>query len=392
MSQNKTKNKNKGKKKSKVGIVFFTAITFILLLFIVSFFVYMVGSYPDFNSRVDDLLLKIENSDSITQGEKQDESETLNSVEKAEKTTVVTKASVFSTNAVFSGLLLGEIDFDAENIIKDSLQAQTDFNIQQPNYSSDYPIVSSINSFEDCFVFLDAQPALVRIHKQTGEEKRTECPVYPGSKACVIDTDYIFSGRDGRQYIFSFGSNSENYNSVKNYTEYVNEANSLSYYMKKIAPDAKAQSSILDSLKIWASFSDDDNLPEMQFIDANKLDELYSMKSNIETNDFTAPSLFVFSPNEQGLYKIGLCNDEGLWLNTRAYVAIFTGDELSLVSLDYKSDEPQVQLQLSNRQLYYIVAGNFSDTSEFGEYSNLREDESEKTQRSQMFLKIEEAN
>ncbi|OJF76528.1 MAG: hypothetical protein BKP49_06775 [Treponema sp. CETP13] len=366
----------KTKKKSPAGKILGSIVALIIIFFGVGSLMYFTKNFPEFNNKIDLIFTTINNdlsnSNNISKNHE---------IIPIEKDTKLILPSIFTQQPVFSGLLLGEVDFTSDESITANKNAQEEWKIRNFEYVSDYVQVTNISQGEDCFIFIDSEPALVCIEKQTGEVKRTVCPVFPGTKGWLKDTDYVFVGRDSLQYVFSFDAINSKLDTVatteKNIS--INEEKPLSFYLEKIALDKKSEVAVLDGLRNWASYDENASLPTLQFIDATKIDTLYPIKSNDIQYDLKTPSLFVFSPLKQGLYKIGLSDDAGTWLRTRAYVAIYTKGELSLVSLDYDSDRPQVQLQLSNNQLYYIAAGNFSERESL---INSQED------RPQLFLKI----
>jgi len=385
---NKTKKEKIKKNKQFVRIAKIFAFICALIIIVcgVGILLYSVGSFPDFNQHIDSVLTKIiqnKDTESINNAEQKNVELEKNSL-----------ASVFDKSVIFSGLLLGEIDFSTPEIISKNKLAENEWNTKDIKYNSQYPIVTNVCKFSDCYIFLDAKPSLIQVNIQTGEIKQTSCPVYPGAKACIKDSDYVFEGRDGRQYVFSFDTLASDLDTIKNFTMFSQNTDEkkLSYYMEKVAPNLKLTEAILDNLANWADYSENDVLPKMHFIDPDAIDTLYNLETNTKDISMSKPTLFVFSPNSQGVYKIGLCDKKGSWLKKRAYVAIFTKDELSLVSLDYKSDEPQIQLQLSNRQLYYIVTGLFNDSMTIVDDSEgfiKHPSNNENIEWEQMFLKIE---
>jgi cell division protein FtsL len=392
MAQNKKsvikKNNKKFARAVKI-LVFICAL--VIVLCGVGILLYSVGSFPDFNKHIDTTLMKIKenkSSDSV----KSDEQKNMDSE-------VTPLATVFDQTVTFSGLLLGEMNFFTPEITSKTQETQNEWDTKFVKYISHYPSVTNVCKFSDCYIFLDAQPSLIRVNIQTGEVKRTPCPVYPGSNAIVKDSDYLFDGRDGRQYVFSFDPLNSDLDTMVDFNMFPNNLDInkklLTYYIDKIAPDSKTTEVILDNLYNWAGFSKDNVLPKMNFIDPESIDTLFSLESNIKNVSVISPTLFVFSPTIQGIYKIGLCDKKGSWLKKRAYVAVFSNDELILVSLDYKSDEPQIQLQLSNRQLYYIVAGNFSDSitvAADSEGSIMQSSSNDEIKKDPLFLKIQEVD
>lgn len=366
----------KTKKKSHAGKIIGSIVALVIIFFGVGSLMYFTGNFPEFNKKVDSVFIMINEDLSIPKAIDKSSEMTKN-----ENDIKLILPSVFAKQPVFSGLLLGEIDFSSDEMINAYEKALEEWKIRNFEYFSDYVRLTNISQAEDCFIFMDSEPSIVCINKQNGEVKKTFCPVYPGTKGWLKDSDYVFEGRDSLQYVFSFDATNSKLDTVtttvKNFSK--NEIKPLSYYIEKVSLDKKSEEAVIDGLSNWASYDKDEPLPNLQFIDANKIDTLYSIKSNDAQYTLTSPSLFVFSPIEQGLYKIGLSDKDGVWLRTRGYVAIYTNGELSLVSLDYSSDEPQIQLQLSNRQFYYIAAGNFAERENFDNTYD---------ERPQIFLKI----
>ncbi len=123
-----------------------------------------------------------------------------------------------------------------------------------------------------------------------------------------------------------------------------------------LKPTPQAAKLILAGFKNWSG-DISTVLPELSFFYPRNGDGSWSLPvDNYETR------LIPFSPDEQGMYTIGLSEKRGGWIQALAFVAVFeeTG-ELLAVSVDYHSDRPQVSLHLRDDRMYYIAQGFFTD-------------------------------
>jgi hypothetical protein len=202
-------------------------------------------------------------------------------------------------------------------------------------------------------------PSLIVIDLQDGRLLLERAvPVYPDGPASVQGGMYLVSGRDGFRYSFVFSGYdglSGNHEPdvfdtfIPVYADLTDQV--LESYIK---PSSAVTEVMLDKLSNWQGFTGVKDLPDPQ---------LYI--SHDAPYPFTQGGLFVFSPEVQDTYAFGMCDETGSWIQARAFTAIFTDTgEMQAVSLDYVADRPQLSVPLSDREVYYILSGFLTDTTE----------------------------
>lgn len=223
------------------------------------------------------------------------------------------------------------------------------------SYIGSFPPIAPPADFSDCIVFIDAQPALVCLDKTSGAEIfRIPCEVYPGTESFSRNTSYYFKSKTDNWYEVKF---------EKGFTlpETLSPA-------REVIVQNNIEQELYDSL-----------LPEqtaLDFIDA-KMNGLLSVTPPVSVAESilyypqepvafipnTISPTFVFAPQEQGTYTLGLCDQDGTWVRDKAFVVLYTmAGEALAISLDYVADRPQITTHLSDQELYMACAGFFPDS------------------------------
>lgn len=215
-------------------------------------------------------------------------------------------------------------------------------------YTNQYPVVSLPGIFEDTVIFIDAKPQVTVLDLSTGTVlSKKDIGVFPGEIAFVDAHTYYFQSQTGNWYALDFNAQ----NPVSDTLE-LETSNDQNYV--NLGELLQPQKDVFDSIekKINSLFSGEHNHP----IPSTLVYASTASPLNF-TADIISP-LFVFSPQEQGIYTIGLCDEKGIWIRDKAFVVLFNskGDTLS-VSLDYVADRPQVTIHLADNELYYLCAG-----------------------------------
>lgn len=219
-------------------------------------------------------------------------------------------------------------------------------------YDSTWPFVTDPVLYNGTVVSVTAEPAFITLSYEDGTLlSKQECPVYPGEKASFSGDVMSLTGRDGQTYQFKV-ENDQSFTDLRSVESAEPEEG---VFLSKFAPDAKTADFISSRLKTWSA-DEERELPGIT---------LYTGHINKEGNgNFWAQEIdaesqiYVFAPDKQGVYQIGLADINGAWITANAFVAVFgeTGD-LKQVSLDYVANKPIIKLHLSDTEIYYIVAG-----------------------------------
>lgn len=218
-------------------------------------------------------------------------------------------------------------------------------------YESSWPFVTKPVLHEGIVVSVTAEPAFIILSAEKGELlKKEACPVYSGESAYFENSVLLLTGRDGNTYKFLM-------NADYSFTDLrsVPVEQTGGYLLSQFAPDAKTADFITSRIKTWSG-DDKSVLPELK---------LYTGHINEEGNgNFWAQkteggmTMFVFTPDKQGTYQIGLADENGVWVTANAFVAVFgENGDLKQVSLDYVANKPLIKQQLSDSEIYYIVTG-----------------------------------
>lgn len=223
-------------------------------------------------------------------------------------------------------------------------------------YEGEYPVVASIAEFSDALVFIDAQPSLVCLDKETGAELlRLPCGVYPGGDAFARRTSYYFTDRAGDWYEIRFEPGHMSPDRLSLPLQVEDAGNLLEELHQSLLPGKTALDFINAKMNGILSVSPAAMVPESL---------LYAPEGEPVSfaRELVSPAL-VFSPKEQGTYTLGLCNREGGWIRDNAFVVLYTmAGEALAISLDYVADRPQITTHLSDQELYIACAGFFPDS------------------------------
>ena len=224
------------------------------------------------------------------------------------------------------------------------------------SYTNRYPVIAPAADFSDAVVFIDAQPALVCLDKETGAELlRIPCQVYPGGEAFSRLQSYYFRGKTGNWYEVRFeeGLTPPETLAVAQEVEEGRDADEAMY--RSLLPSRTALDFIEAKMNGLLSVSPAVSIPESI---------LYSPEQEaVSFNRSLVSPAFVFSPREQGTYTLGLCDEAGAWVRDSAFVVLYTmAGEALAISLDYVADRPQITTHLSDQELYVACAGFFPDS------------------------------
>lgn len=219
-------------------------------------------------------------------------------------------------------------------------------------YESTWPFVTEPVLHNGSVVTVTAEPVFITLSYDDGHLLgKQPCPVYPGETASFNGDMMTLSGRDGMEYQFRM-ENDLSFTDMRSAGD--NERESA-YFLSLFKPDDKTADFISSRLKAWSS-DEERTLPELQLytghINKEGNGNFWAQKNNSEN------SMYVFTPDSQGVYQIGLANENGVWVTANAYVAVFgENGDLKQVSLDYVANKPIIKLHLSETEIYYIVTG-----------------------------------
>lgn len=217
-------------------------------------------------------------------------------------------------------------------------------------FESSWPFVTEPILHEGKIISVTAEPAFIMLSQTDGGlVAKQDSPVYPGEKLSFDGNIMTLSGRNGQSYKFRLESDDT-------FTDMRQEETDQTDFLSLFVPDEKTQNFMTTRLREWSADTER-VLPEMK---------LYTGHINREGNgnwwaqqNETCDTVFyIFTPDEQGIYQIGLADENGSWIQANAFVAVFgeTGD-LKQVSLDYVANKPIIKLHLSEEEIYYIVGG-----------------------------------
>lgn len=365
--------------------VFITLLIVVVVLLAGTVVVYKMELLPSFNQRVHSLLgEKVVEEEENQQTQQEEILKEQTSVKglfphlipvSEEEVAEARKAAQKASTSIHSKGNLYTVDFfdgdtgkeaaSADDVSGSSTVSVTEKKVEpRSSYTNSYPIVASPADFYDTTVFIDAAPALVCLDKETATETlRIPCKVYPLEILDAKSQDAPFTHL--RSYYFK--SKTGNWYEIR-------------FEKGSIAPEALA---IVEKASERVDFEDEiyaTVLPtktSLDFIDA-KMNGLLSVSPAVKISesilyspekdaisfpqDFVSPA-FVFSPQEQGNYTLGLCDEEGAWIRDNAFVVLYTmAGEALAISLDYVADRPQITTHLSDQELYIACVGFFPDS------------------------------
>lgn len=223
-------------------------------------------------------------------------------------------------------------------------------------YSNEFPVLAPAADFYDSVVFIDAQPALVILDRETGKEKaRIPCQVYPGQEAFSYLHSYYFTSKTGNWYEVQFEEGLTSPESLAVAQEVKEKGNVDEVIYNSLLPSKDAMDFINAKMNGLLSVTPAVSIPQSI---------LYSVEGEaFSFNRSLVSPAFVFSPQEQGTYTLGLCDEAGNWIRDKAFVVLYTmAGEALAISLDYVADRPQITTHLSNQELYVACVGFFPDS------------------------------
>lgn len=245
-----------------------------------------------------------------------------------------------------------------EELVADGAAASPVPKQEEPlwTYVGEYPLMTPPGAFYDAVVFMDAQPALVCLHKSTGAPLlRIPCQVYPGTEGFSHQQSYYFKGRAGDWYEIRFEEGLTEPESLAVAQEVDEGQNPEELFYSSLLPGKNAMDFINAKMNGLLSVTPAVSVPE---------GILYALDSGpLSFARETVSPAFVFSPREQGTYTLGLCDQEGGWIRDNGFVVLYTmAGEALAISLDYVADRPQITTHLSNQELYVACAGFFPES------------------------------
>lgn len=219
-------------------------------------------------------------------------------------------------------------------------------------YESNWPILTEPLRYDNTVIVISAEPAFLTLSYETGEcLSKQECPVYPGENAVLSDSTLTLDGRDGKTYVFQIESDG----SFTDLRE--NETNNESFdFLASLKPEQKTAESMTKRIKEWTA-DDSRTLPDMKLF-VGHINREGNGNFFAKRNEDAETVFYIYTPDTQGIYQIGLADENGVWIQANAFVAVFgENGDMKQVSIDYVANKPQVKLHLSETEMYYIVAG-----------------------------------
>lgn len=336
------------KNKLKIFFIFFAIIIFFFLL---AFVLYISKSSPEYNNFVNGLF-KISKEDvSVSVIENQVE---ITEIQEQE-----------DLNTITNGIpVLLSYEKNATEIVNEYSEYQDfDFTLDNNNYKlyynqlswtyeNPYPIISEPVAFSDAVIFIDAEPAMVCLDKQTGNlQQRLPCDIFPKGPAYSLEKSYIFEAKAGGWFQIHFQQLLGEWpTSLELKKPTVTNKDFTEMLIASVFPSLEAQARITTSMNNYVSSSEENPLPDIL---------LYDTSSQIIEFQHTYFSpLYIFSPEEQGSYTFGICDSQGSWIRDNSFTVLFSKNgEVEAISLDYVADRPQISIHLSDTQLYYVCCG-----------------------------------
>ena len=218
------------------------------------------------------------------------------------------------------------------------------------SHSSEWKYISESYVFCKFFAIFTGEPELQIFDITSGLIYKCDVPVYPDKILCFDEKSLVFSGRDGESYYFSFtgeklfNNNTEAPKSMKDF----------------FTPDEKCTAAIKSRLDMWTD-KKIDKLPPVSFFPTSSGSNTSVTSCSYDSEDGLA--IYVYSPSVQGKYRIGFTDENGAWSDCSAFVFVFLQDgEMLSMSFEYYADKPQVEVHLSDKEIYYFVCGNMNDS------------------------------
>ena len=334
----------------------------VLVIFLASiallFFVYKAGTFSHYNALVDHVIGDIaglfgaRSKISMDNDESSEDFNEFPDIDFSEYSDI----DIAEKNPVFCGRYSVSAPASAEKVQAWFKTSDFDVRARCFSYKSEWRYIAEPFVFGKYFAIFTGEPELQIFNYSSGLIYSCPVPVYPDKILFFDENLLVFAGRDGETYYFSFtgepmsdANNSEIRKSPKEY-----------FY-----PDEKCTAAIKSRLDMWTD-KKVDKLPAVSFFPAGTdvgTSALYDIESGL--------SVFAYSPALQGKYKVGFADADGAWSDCSAFVFVFLQDgEMLSMSFEYYADKPQVEVNLSDKEIYYFVCGNMS-TSEIPENTRI---------------------
>ena len=333
----------------------FIFLAVVLLLFIV----YKAGSFHVYNSIIDGIISKVTSLFSKNNFKSEGFSDISNSTalsappsdalfQETLNIDITDKKPVFC--GTYTGNILEEASKETPGFVTDKFSVKT----EKFSYSFDWRIVSSPCSYGSYLAVFTGEPVLNIFNWSKGLVYTCTVPVYPDSIKYFNQDILVFNGRDGNTYYFDLNGK----------TPDKLEEKKVKTPKQFFEPDVKCTASILSRLEMWTD-KKIEKLPHISFFPTDSTTGMQNT-SSLYDKDLSL-EIYAYSPQIQGRYKIGFADENGSWSTFPAFVFVFLHDgELLTMSFEYYADKPQVEVQLSDNELYYFVCGSM-DNSEMPE-------------------------
>ncbi|MBQ0167886.1 MAG: hypothetical protein KBT02_12335 [Treponema sp.] len=227
-------------------------------------------------------------------------------------------------------------------------------------YESSWPFVTTPVICNETIITTTAEPAFLILSYETGELlSKQDCPVYPGETASLDGNILSLTGRDRQQYLFRIEDDysftdlrGEEYSAEDEETG--KTVNSL---LANFTPGKEVADFIAGRIKEWTADEEVKPLPDVKLYTGH-INQEGNGNFWAEENNGGETCVYVFTPDKQGIYQMGLADENGAWLKADAFVAVFgENGELKQVSIDYVANKPQIKLHLSDTEIYFLVTG-----------------------------------
>lgn len=327
-------------------------ISVVLFFFLLAFVFYKSNAAPDFTNLVNELF--------NISSKKDTESQIDNQTENIEQNEIEVSNSILNRIPLLLSYEANDAKDEKNDLTGDEFETfavtvnHYSLSLNQPawTYENTYPIISEPAVFSDTVIFIDAEPALVCLNKETGLlQHRLPCSVFPKGPAYSLGLTYVFQANAGGWFQIQFQEGSDQWPTALELQEQELSKKDFSEMLPALVyPNLEAQSKITTSMNDYVASLDPLPLPDVL---------LYDTSSQVVEFQHTHFSpLYIFSPEEQGSYTFGLCDSQGSWIRGNAFTVLFSKNgEVEAISLDYVADRPQISIHLSDTQLYYVCCG-----------------------------------
>ena len=335
---------------------FLLVLIFFLALIGLLFFVYKAGTFSYYNQIVDDIISRVSALFGKQFDDEPDKDIPPEYIEEFAEIDEGAYPDIDFTHIkpVFCGkysapVTNNQADKSAEN--KDtSLFKVNDFEVRAKHfsYSSEWRYITEPYVLGKYFAIFTGEPELQVFNISSGMIYKCDVPAYPDKILRFDEQMLIYSGRDGETYYFIL-----NGEPLKTANDGMKKTPKDIFY-----PDEKCSSAIKSRLDMWTD-KKIDKLPSVLFFPS----ENGSASTSALFDSEAGLSVYAYSPSVQGKYKVGFTDENGVWSDCSAYVFVFLQDgELLSMSFEYYADKPQVEVNLSDKEIYYFVCGIMSES------------------------------